>query len=385
MVGQTTSYLYLKRGIYYFSRRVPEDLLGHYKRSKIVFSLRTKSAKAAKVKAASLSSQLEEDWLTLRWRSKDTPLRRFLKDQATEARFASSAPLLSEAGEIYLRTKGEGRPATFGSAVNRAINKLIGLIGDKPIDTFSRSDANMLRDSFFERGLSRGSIDRMFGTIRATINFTAREMGLPDISSFSGIYLGEEGRNPKTKRQPIPLETIRSVQCEFEMMNDEGRWLIALISDTGMRLSEAVGLLNGDIVLDQPHPHIVLKEHPWRRLKTKGSARIVPIRGKSLWAAEQAIMSSQTEFLFPRYCNEDECKSNSASAALNKWLRPRVPDECVIHSFRHSIRDRLRAVECPQDITDRLGGWTVGGVGEGYGSGYPIEVLSKWMNKAVER
>lgn len=75
MVGQTTSYLYLKRGIYYFSRRVPEDLLGHYKRSKIVFSLRTKSAKAAKVKAASLSSQLEEDWLTLRWRSKDTPLR----------------------------------------------------------------------------------------------------------------------------------------------------------------------------------------------------------------------------------------------------------------------------------------------------------------------
>ena len=168
-------------------------------------------------------------------------------------------------------------------------------------------------------------------------------------------------------------------------MNDEGRWLIALISDTGMRLSEAVGLLNGDIVLDQPHPHIVLKEHPWRRLKTKGSARIVPIAGKSLWAAEQAIMSSQTEFLFPRYCNEDECKSNSASAALNKWLRPRVPDECVIHSFRHSIRDRLRAVECPQDITDRLGGWTVGGVGEGYGSGYPIEVLSKWMNKAVER
>ncbi len=109
MVGQSTPYLYRKRGIYYFSRRVPEDLLGHYKRSKIVFSLRTKSAKAARVKAASLSSQLEEDWLTIRWRSRDTPLRRFLKDQATEARFTSSAPLLSGAGKIYLSTKGESR------------------------------------------------------------------------------------------------------------------------------------------------------------------------------------------------------------------------------------------------------------------------------------
>jgi len=78
--------------------------------------------------------------------------------------------------------------------------------------------------------------------------------------------------------------------------------------------------------------------------------------------------------------DEEGCKSNSASAALNKWLSRRVPKCCVIHSFRHSFRDRLRAVECPQDITDRLGGWTVGGVGEGYGTGYPIEVLSKWMS-----
>ena len=56
-------YTYLKRGVYYFSRRVPKYLMDHYDRSKIVFSLRTKSTKAAKVKAASLASQLEEDWL----------------------------------------------------------------------------------------------------------------------------------------------------------------------------------------------------------------------------------------------------------------------------------------------------------------------------------
>ena len=378
-------YLYRKRGVYYFSRRIPTDLRSYYRQPRIMLSMRTKSAKAAKVKAASLVSQLDEEWLTLRWRSKDSPLRRFLIEQSIDAQTKSDAPLMSEAGQIYLRTKGKGRPLTFGTSVDRAINNLTALVGDKPIDTYTRSDANMLRDSFFDRGLSRGSVDRMFSTIRATINFTARETGLQDINSFSGIYLGEEGRSPETKRLPIPLQTIRSIQRTCEQMNDEGRWLIALLSDTGMRLSEAVGLHKADIHLNHTCPHIILKAHPWRRLKNKGSERIVPLAGKSLWAARQAFMSSQTEFLFPRYCSDNECKSNSASAALNKWLRPKVPDKCVIHSFRHSIRDRLRAVECPQDIADRLGGWTVGGVGEAYGSGYPIEVLYKWIEQAVSR
>ena len=120
--------------------------------------------------------------------------------------------MMSEAGQIYLRTKGAGRPLTFGTAVDRAINNLTDLVGDKPIDTYTRTDANLLRDAFFGRGLRRGSVDRMFSTIRATINFTTREMGLPDIRSFSGIYLGEEGRSPETKRLPIPLQTIRSIQ-----------------------------------------------------------------------------------------------------------------------------------------------------------------------------
>ena len=127
--------------------------MDHYERSKIVFSLRTKSCRAAKIKAASLASQLEEDWLTLRWRSKDTPLLRFLKGQAAEARISSSAPLMTEAGTLYLRVKGASRPITFSAAVERAIKNLTELVGDKPIDTYTRHDANLLRDSFFERGL----------------------------------------------------------------------------------------------------------------------------------------------------------------------------------------------------------------------------------------
>ena len=32
---------------------------------------------------------------------------------------------------------------------------------------------------------------------------------------------------------------------------------------------------------------------------------------------------------------------------------------------------------------DRLGGWSVGGIGESYGTGYPVDVLSKWMSRGI--
>lgn len=197
----------------------------------------------------------------------------------------------------------------------------------------------------------------MFGTIRALIDFVTRELGLQDISAFSSIYLGEDDQQTDSKRQPITISDIRSVQRKCEHLNDQGRCLIALISDTGMRLSQAAGLHKDDLMLDHTHPHIVLKPHPWRRLKTKGSERIVLLVGSALWAARQAKLSSSTNFLLPRYCDEVVCEFNSASAAPNKWLFPRVPKGGVIHSFRHSFRDRLRAVECPSDITGRLLCW----------------------------
>ena len=41
-------------------------------------------------------------------------------------------------------------------------------------------------------------------------------------------------------------EDIKKVQSLCKDIDDEMRWLIALISDTGMRLGEAAGLLKED-------------------------------------------------------------------------------------------------------------------------------------------
>ena len=50
--------------------------------------------------------------------------------------------------------------------------------------------------------------------------------------------------------------------------------------------------------------------------------------------------------------------ANAVRAALNKWLKQVAGNDYVIHSFRHSMRDRLRAVNCPSDMIDQIGGWS---------------------------
>ena len=150
-----------------------------------------------------------------------------------------------------------------------------------------------------------------------------------------------------------------------------------------MRLSEALGLTKEDIHLTATSPYVDIRPQPWRRLKTRNSERQVPVVGQALWALQQADEATIGSFVFPKYCTPTTCKANSASAALNKWLSAKLQgnDHVVLHSFRHSLRDRLRAVECFSDIIDSIGGCSKSGVGEGYGDGHKIEVLHKWMSR----
>lgn len=64
-------------------------------------------------------------------------------------------------------------------------------------------------------------------------------------------------------------------------------------------------------------------------------------------------------------------------------MKPMAPQNCVVHSFRHSFRDRLRAVEAPTEITDVLGGWSRKSIGQQYGAGFGLKSLSRWKNKIV--
>ena len=373
------SYLYKKRGVFYFSKRVPCDVRSYYKNDRIVICLKTKSNVSAIRASKSLYQKLDDYWTSIRLTKMQVPAEHMLVSKPP-VNSNSNAPLLSEALATYLKLKGEGKDKTFIRGANRNIKYVIELLGNLPIDEYNSKDASKFRDWLMEKRLLVSSVKRIFSSIRSIINLSISEDGINCIYAFSKTYMPD--KDSIDLRKPIPTKDIKHIQSLCREHDDDLRWLIALLSDTGMRLGEGVGLLKSDMKLDCEIPHISLIPHPWRRLKTKSSQRCIPLVGASLWASKKILDNrNDSIYAFPRYTTKDNCNANSASATLNKWLKEKLLNDYVIYGFRHSFRDRLRAIECPTEIIDQLGGWSLRSVGEGYGKGYELSVLNKWLLK----
>ena len=125
----------------------------------------------------------------------------------------------------------------------------------------------------------------------------------------------------------------------------------------------------------------MIRKHPWRPLKTSGSERIIPLVGVALWASQRLSDTVSGEFLFPQYVDGISTNANSASTALNKWMKTFLPKECVVHGMRHAFRARLRAVNAPPDMIDQLGGWSLQSVGQSYGNGYCLGPTKIFLNQ----
>ena len=389
LLTKRVPFTFNRYGYYYFSRRVPADLMQHYSYPRIVQGLKTKSAHTAKARALVAAAKLDEYWSHLRMTDANLIGQNLLKSgfksysryTQSDASATSKANItLSEALETYLAQKGSHKGKTFHAAAQRACAYLVEASGAKDLADYSRTDALKYRDYLIAKGMAGSSVSRVISSIRAVMNFAISEYALDLKNPFVGMY--HDRLAGVSKRLPIPIEDIRKFQQQCLSLDDDLRWLVALVSDTGMRLAEVSGLLKTDIILDEDIPFIRVQPHSWRKLKTAGSERDVPLVGVSLWAAQRLLDADpDSGYAFPRYNKTTITNANSASAALNKWLHPYVPNGCTMHSFRHSMRDRLRAVECPADVVDQIGGWTTGGVGQGYGSGYGLEVCDRWMKK----
>ena len=380
MVYKYDSHLSLKSGVYYFVRRVPSDLIHHYRSSRISYSLRTRSVRLASSRARVAADKLDDYWFHLRVQTSEIPALHLLheKPKAVVELEDDLGPTLTEALGVYLGLKGKDKSITFHRAAQRAVGYLIKACGDQPLCSYTRRDANKFRDALQNKKLLGSSITRNLNSVTSVMNFAASEHGITLVNPFSGIFYDRKAGT--SERIPVPPEAMVKIKQQCVSLDDDMRWLVALISDTGLRLAEAAGLLKADLVIEGKTPFVLIRQHDWRRLKTTGSEREVPLVGASLWAAQRILASDcDSQFAFTRYNKTDTTNANSASAALNKWMKQYVEDGCVIHSFRHSMRDRLREVECPSDIVDQIGGWSCSSVGQNYGVGYQLPVLHKWL------
>ena len=265
------NHMLLRNDTYYFLKRVPYDLKDYYSVKRLCFSLKTKSYSSALRMTKSVLQRLEDYWLGIRLQKIDIPAINLVRPNEN---VDDSSPNIIDALDLYLKLKGIDKGKTFIRTANRNVEYIIKVLGNKSIKSYTLLDASKFRDWLIEQGMSNSTLKRVFSSVKAIINLTINEYGLNIINPFSRVYLPSiDGEI----RESVALEDIKFIQSVSKKEDDELRWLLLLLSDSGMRLSEALGLSKDDINLNNPISYIRLIPHPWRRLKTKASERIYSI------------------------------------------------------------------------------------------------------------
>ena len=257
-----------------------------------------------------------------------------------------------------------------------ALSTFISLAGDRDVSEYTRQDAKLLVHHLEMKGNKTATIRRRINSLSAIINYAYSELDLDKRNPFTRLFIQNEGADV-FKRGTFTNEQLKWGYDKALSSGSTVKLLMPLLGETGCRLAEIVGLKLEDIDLENEVIHI--RPNSARRLKNKNSERVLPLVGYAKLAIEQALIETDNEWLFPRYIKSGHCYATHASNSVNKWLKKDFGG-LTSHCLRHTFRDRLRAVECPMDMIDQIGGWkSVGGVATNYGHGYPKLQVGRWL------
>ncbi|MEQ9210561.1 MAG: tyrosine-type recombinase/integrase, partial [Pseudomonadales bacterium] len=140
---------------------------------------------------------------------------------------------------------------------------------------------------------------RYLNQIRPVFETARVELEISMPNPLARLKIPLDNDDPDNDRGSFTVEQIRAIQKRCREINDQRRWCIAILSDTGARLSEIAGLKKEDVRIEGQYPHLSITRNDVRGLKPGGSERLIPLVGEALWAAQQAFKDNSTAYLFP--------------------------------------------------------------------------------------
>ncbi len=420
------NYLIQRNEIYYYFRRVPEDVAHLDKRKFARYSLKTKDKKTAIRKSTLRDEYMEQYWQNLKEGSKSNPFEDY--ELATKCAKMHGFPYknteeisLEAVNEVVKRMNkastaidcpetvssvlgGIDQPKLFiGGCIDRywplcsdrltnksehqirkwknprraAFERFVLSTGErKTIQNIERSDIikfrNSLREHIEKKEIVGDTANKLMGYTRDILHTLSIEYEI-DID-FKRLFSDLKFKVKKVSRPPFEAQYVQDCYLKgnnLSRMNFEARMLLYAMCDTGARESELIGLRSEDIFLDGDIPFIWIQPYKDHDLKTPQSERKIPLVGASLFAFNQLPHG------FQHYTNPD-----TASSTVNKFLREnnlKPSSSHSLYSLRHTFKDRLRDAEAPEEIIDELMGHKK--KGPKYGRGHLIEKKYKWMQE----
>ena len=276
--------------------------------------------------------------------------------------------LISEAFDIYCTEiaadeqlgKSEAQKRLWSKTKKRGVQYLIDLIGDKPILSVTRQDAQSYYNWWRERLTDKP------GRKALTANTANRDIGnVRKLFSEYCKFIGDEDRpNPfrnlsfkdklKAEVPPFADEWVRTRILKpgvFAGVNEQAWHILYALIETGCRPGEIANLMEEDIFLDHEVPHIRIRPKRNREIKTQASIREIPLVGVSLEAMKK----------FPSGFDHYRDKPDLLSQTLMKAFKVRrlfPTPQHKIYSFRHSFEKRMLEAEIDHDLRLTLMGHT---------------------------
>jgi integrase len=261
----------------------------------------------------------------------------------------------------------------------RAVERFVEVAGNKLINEITTDDAidycEWWRERVTDDAVDAKTANKDIGQLSRMLKEMSirRRLNLPDI--FKGLRLKGETERPRIPYDTDFIQKRLFAKDALAGLNEDARFVLYVVADTGLRPSEVVNLQEDAIVLDTSIPYVrVLPDG--RRLKTEDSRREIPLVGTALAAMRQRPQG------FPRYRD----KSSNLSATLNKYLLEnelRPTKDHTVYSLRHSFKDRLIAVEAPDSLIDSLMGHKT--YKPKYGKGPSLELKLKFLQRIALR
>ena len=246
----------------------------------------------------------------------------------------------------WLRGWREVRKSTLTSYAGHVRLHIDPLLGGIPLAKLQPADVRRLITELERKGLKAATIVRIITTLRIALRAAVADRILTD-NPASHVRL------PRVEHDPVVPLTQDDADAIYDATRDT--WIgpiVRLLLGSGIRLGEATGLDQSDLMLDAGFIRVRI---------TKTRVRAVPISDDAVTALREALAAAprrgpaEPVFYSPRHRRE-RLRGSSVSHALPRILEaaglpPRTP-----HALRHGVATLMLAAGAQmQTISEQLG------------------------------
>ena len=336
-------------------------------------------------------------------------------------------------GELYDRWKEKRNPSKKCAHEYRgSVDDFIEYIGDIPVDDITADDLLTFRDAvaslprqlphadrklrFSERVTKHQSsgglkvtgttVKKRVGGVQAMLSFAQRNRWITK-NVGAGLAIDDDlpaSRAPRRNFLGSELESLFAAplftapegwRIKRSGLSDSTMfWLFMIGATSGARLEEVGQPALADVRREDGIPYIDIDDYvsepgsSAKQIKNDESRRVVPIHRAVIEAGfldyVEALRRAGHRELFPDLVADSvDSRTHAASQRANRIIDRYATNDprIVFHSFRHSFKQRGTTALIPERILDQLCGHAPTTVGQRYGAGQPLWVLSQELHK----